>query len=157
MVAVDTDVLVLAFAFHRDARHETNARFLEFVQNSGAGVAIYSVMELLGQLSFNLPAERLVQWPSWLQDYYNLTVLYPETSTLEATEFFMDEIVQRPLQMMSERRMPFVDALILGLMERAENIETFVTWNARHFRGKTSLAVMTPAEYLQQIDDASGV
>jgi hypothetical protein len=29
MVAIDTDVFVLAFALHQDARQETNTRFLD--------------------------------------------------------------------------------------------------------------------------------
>ena len=43
---------------------------------------------------------------------------------------------------------PFVDSLVLNLAEQLEEVEAFVTWNARHFVGKTSLAVKTPEEYL---------
>lgn len=57
MVAIDTDVLLLAFAFHRDQRQMANTAFLAAIQTEDAVVAIYSVMELLGQLSFNLSAE----------------------------------------------------------------------------------------------------
>ena len=32
MVAIDTDVLLLAFAFHRDPRQEANTRFLQLVR-----------------------------------------------------------------------------------------------------------------------------
>lgn len=70
MVAIDTDVLVLAFAFHHDPRQEINRSFLAAVRPQTPLVAIYSVMELLGQLSFNLSSERLAQWQSWLQDHY---------------------------------------------------------------------------------------
>lgn len=44
--------------------------------------------------------------------------------------------------------MPFMDALIISLVERAPDVECFVTWNAKHFKGKTSLMVLTPEEYL---------
>ncbi|NOX61710.1 MAG: hypothetical protein GXP42_07165 [Chloroflexi bacterium] len=150
MVALDTDVLVLAFAFHRDPRQEVNTRFLTFVQKQKPVVTIYSVMELLGRLSFNLSAERLAQWPSWLQDRYSLSLLYPRTTNLDATTFFLNEMVDRPFEMMKKRRMPFLDALILDLVERADDIQMFVTWNARHFSGKTSLDVLTPAQYLRR-------
>ncbi len=151
MVALDTDVLVLAFAFHHDPRQETNARFLELIRERVPVVAIYSVMELLGQLSFNLSPERLVQWPSWLQDHYGLTLLYPEPGDEAGAVFWQREMVDRPLTRMRRHPMPFLDALILDLVERAQNVEAFVTWNARHFRGKMVLAVLTPAEYLAQV------
>ncbi|MDW8325881.1 MAG: hypothetical protein RMK99_04880 [Anaerolineales bacterium] len=44
-----------------------------------------------------------------------------------------------------------MDALVLNLAERTPNVTQFVTWNAKHFRGKSSLNVLTPDEYLQQI------
>jgi hypothetical protein len=28
-------------------------------------------------------------------------------------------------------------------------IDAFVTWNARHYRNKTALTVVTPAEYME--------
>ena len=148
MVALDTDILVLAFAFQRDARQDANARFLQVARAKTPAVAIYSIMELLGQLSFNLPAERLSQWPVWLQDYYNLTVLYPAVGDDGVAAFFQTEIVDRPLARMRQHPIPFIDALILQLVEQAQGVDAFVTWNARHFRGKTALPVLTPTEYL---------
>ena len=147
MVAIDTDVLLLAYAFHRDERSADNARFLEIVQGRQPAVTIYSVMELLGQLSFNLAPARLRTWPSWLQDRYGLTVLYPLAVGVDAETFFVAEIVERPLQKM-EARMPFLDALIMNLVEAAPDITAFVTWNERHFRGKTPLPVLTPAQFI---------
>ena len=105
-------------------------------------------MELLGQLSFNLSSERLVQWPSWLQDHYNLTLLYPAPGIEETAAFFQKEIIDRPLDRMRQHPIPFLDALILELVEQADVVKTFVTWNARHFRSKTALTVLTPVEYM---------
>jgi hypothetical protein len=148
MVAIDTDVFVLAFAFHQDPRQEVNTRFLAEVRTQTPSITIYSVMELLGQLSFNLSSERLAQWQSWLQDRYGLTLLYPHTANLSATAFFQDEFIERPLQRMQRQRMPFLDGFILGLVEQVASVDAFVTWNARHYQGKTPLTVLTPAEYI---------
>lgn len=148
MVALDTDVLVLAFAFQRDARQDANTRFLQAVRDRTPVVAIYSIMEFLGQLSFNLSPERLLQWPVWLQDNYNLTVLYPAADDKDATAFLQRELVDGPLARMGQHPIPFLDALILQLLEGAPGVDAFVTWNARHFRNKTLLPVLTPAEYL---------
>lgn len=154
MVAIDTDVLVLAFAFHQDARQAANTSFLETARTQTPVVAIYSVMELLGQFSFNLSAERLAQWPAWLQDRYSLTVLYPATANLTADRFFQDEFIARPLTRMQRLRMPYLDGLILDLIERVSGVDTFVTWNARHYRNKTALTVLTPADYMEKLEKA---
>ena len=55
MVAIDTDVLVLAYAFHRDPRQPANAQFLQAVITAGPATTVYNVMELLGRLPFNTP------------------------------------------------------------------------------------------------------
>ena len=76
MVVIDSDVLLLAFAFQNDSRQEINHKFLEFVQTAQPATTIYNVMEVLGQLSFNPSTERLDQWQSCLVDAYQLTVIW---------------------------------------------------------------------------------
>ncbi|MBU4226518.1 MAG: hypothetical protein KKC71_11965 [Chloroflexi bacterium] len=149
MVVIDSDVLLLAFAFQNDSRQEINQKFLEFVQTAQSATTIYNVMEVLGQLSFNLSAERLDQWQSWLVDAYQLTVIWMADAEKEMEkESFRDELFDRPYQKMRDQRMSFMDALVLSLAERAPDVECFVTWNAKHFKGKTTLTVLTPEEYL---------
>lgn len=149
MVVIDTDVFLLEFAFHRDPRYEVNARFLTVVRSRAPAITIYNLMEILGQLSFNLSPARLAQWHLWLQAAYGLTVLWPEPDEMDALAFFRQEIQEAPLVRMQDKRMAFLDALILNLAERVSEAATFVTWNARHFRDKSSLTVLTPAEYLE--------
>ncbi len=150
MVIIDTDVLLLAFAFHNDQRQETNARFLQEVQADSPAITIYTLMELLGKLSFNLSAEQLDAWPSWLLDAYRLTVIWPaQPDTPLSTATFRDEIFTRPFARMRAVNMPFMDSLILNLAERTPQAVCFVSWNARHFRDKSTLPVFTPAQYLK--------
>lgn len=150
MVIIDTDVFLLEFAFHRDARYPTNAEFLRAVRQREPAITIYNLMEILGQLSFNLSPEQLAQWRLWLQEAYGLTVIWPATRNQTAQVFFREEIYDRPLAKMQSQRMAFLDALILSLAERAPDVEAFVTWNARHFRNKTRLPVLTPSEFMEQ-------
>ena len=106
-------------------------------------------MEVLGQLSFNLSPEKLERWESWLVNAYQLTVIWsvdPDEKVIAST--FRDEIYERPFFKMREHRMVFMDALILALAEQTPDAEYFVTWNAKRFKGKSSLPVMTPEEYL---------
>lgn len=147
MVVIDSDVLLLAFAFQNDSRQEINQKFLEFVQTAQPATTIYNVMEVVGQLSFNLSAERLDQWQSWLVDAYQLTVIWMADAEMEK-ESFRDELFDRPYQKMRDQQMSFMDALVLSLAERATDVECFVTWNAKHFKGKTTLTVLTPEKYL---------
>ncbi len=151
MVIIDSDVLLLAFAFQSDKRQDVNKAFLDAVQTVQPATTIYNVMEVLGQLSFNLSPEKLEKWESWLVNAYQLTVIWsvdPDEKVVAST--FRDEIYERPFAKMREHRMAFMDALILGLAERTPDAECFVTWNAKHFKGKSSLPVMTPEEYLNR-------
>ena len=79
-----------------------------------------------------------------------MTVIWPVDPQEAAASFsFRAEIFERPFERMLAHRAAFLDALILGLAERAPDAEAFITWNARHFKGKSSLKVLTPQEYLE--------
>ncbi|MCA9972576.1 MAG: hypothetical protein KC425_20285 [Anaerolineales bacterium] len=150
MIFIDTDVLWLAFAFHQDTRQTANAAFLEQVQTAQPATTIYNVLELLGKLSFNLSPEQLDEWRSWLVNAYQLLVVWPTNPELTtAAPTFREELFERPYQKMRAAKMPFMDALILNLAERTPTATHFVTWNARHFQGKTPLQVLTPEGYVQ--------
>ena len=151
MVILDTDVILLAFAFQRDSRQPVNTAFLAQAQSKGIAITIYSLMEILGQLSFNLSADKLKAWQSWLVDAYSLTVIWPvDPENATASISFRTEIFERPLERMLTKRAAFMDALILNLAERTPGAEMFVTWNARHFKEKSALKVLTPQEFLEQ-------
>ncbi|HQY91967.1 hypothetical protein [Caldilinea sp.] len=147
MIVIDSDVLILAFAFQRDERQPINHQFLSITPPKPRGATIYSIMEVLGKLSFNLSQDQLRKWPLWLRDAYQLNIIFPAVEGQEAAGCFRREWVESPLQMMAQR-IAYLDALILHLVERTPDIDVFVTWNARHFSGKTAIRVMTPAEYM---------
>ncbi len=68
---------LLVFAFHLDNRQITNTEFLNIIQSENPAITIYSLMEIIDQLSFNLSPENLSTWQSWLVDAYHLTVIWP--------------------------------------------------------------------------------
>jgi hypothetical protein len=108
-------------------------------------------MELLGQLSFNLAPTKLDDWREWLIEVYNLSVLAPVSlDDPTATVHFKREIFDQPYAKMRSHRMAFMDALAINLAEQTPDVTSFVTWNARHFKDKTMLRVLTPAEYLAE-------
>ena len=88
-------------------------------------------------------------WQTWLIDAYQLTIIWPiEPSDPASAPFFRTEIFERPFAKMRAERMAFMDSLILNLAERTPDVECFITWNAKHFKDKSSLRVLTPEEYL---------
>ena len=68
-----------------------------------------------------------------------------------ATMNFKQEIFDQPFAKMRAHRMAFMDALAINLAEQTSRVTTFVTWNARHFKGKSTLRVLTPTVYLAQL------
>jgi len=76
MVIIDSDVLLLAFAYPKDERQKTNQKFLEAIQTALPATTIYNVMETLGQLSFNLSTDQLNQWQDWMANAHNLESPY---------------------------------------------------------------------------------
>lgn len=52
MVIIDTDVLLLAFAFQKDVRQPANSPFLKQILSEQPAITIYNLMEFLGHLSF---------------------------------------------------------------------------------------------------------
>jgi predicted nucleic acid-binding protein len=149
MVVIDSDVLLLAFAYPNDERQKATREFLEIVQTAQPATTIYNVMETLGQLSFNLSVEQLDGWQDWLVNAYNLTIIWDTDSKEKVDPETWHEIIyERPFQKMQTVCMAFMDALILSSAEHAPDVECFVTWNAKHFKGKTNLTVLTPEEYL---------
>ena len=151
MVVIDTDIFILEFAFHNDSRQAINIEFLKRVQSAEPAITLYNLMEILGQLSFNLAPAKLDDWQSWLVDAYTLTVIWPFDldEPLPAAVFFRKEIFDQPFTRMRQKRMAFLDSLVLNLAERTPDVEFFVTWNAKHFKNKSSIAVLTPDEFLK--------
>ncbi len=125
MVVIDTDVFVLEFAFHNDPRRDVNSNFLKQVRDNDSVVTVYNLLELLGQLSFNLAPTKLETWQSWLVDAYALTVIWPvepdEYTT--AASYFRKEIFDQPFTRMRQKRMAFLDSLVLNLAERTPGVE----------------------------------
>ncbi len=148
MVVIDSDVFIIHYRYRRDARFDDNAHFLQVVLEASPAITIYTLMEVLGQLSFNLSAEVLSHWPEWLRGAHGLNVLWPQADDMSADEFFGRQIYDLPFARMLAFRIPFADALMLQVAEHIPQVRTIVTWNARHFRSKTLLPVLTPVEYL---------
>ena len=148
MVIIDTDILVIEFRHQHDERYPINNQFLSAIRTTGGATTVYTLMEFLGKMSFNINPSELVKWRSWLRDAYNLVIIWPEVQSLDADNFLHSLIYEHPFERMSRKPIPFVDALILDLAEQLEETEALVTWNTKHFEGNTFLTIKTPKEFL---------
>jgi len=148
VVIIDTDILLIEFRFQRDKKYPINKQFLSSIRATGGATTVYTLMEFLGNMSFNMDPSELTKWRGWLRDAYNLVIIWPEVQGLDANNFLHSLIYEHPFERMRRKPIPFVDALILDLAEQVEETEALVTWNTKHFEGNTSLTIKTPKEFL---------
>ena len=97
MVAIDSDVFLIAHRYVRDVRAESNGRFLAEVKTAAPALTIYNLMEILGVLSFNLSAAQMRAWPDWLKARHSLAILWPELNYTAQHLFFEQIIYHLPL------------------------------------------------------------
>jgi hypothetical protein len=149
MIAIDTDVLAISLFYHHDIRFAETASFLRRV-SPPTGLCIYNLLELCGiARSHGTTARQLFQQYLSSPD---IQVLYPPVVLLDLTSYWQHQI--EAVLARVERGIRLGDAIVLWTVESC-GCESLITWNKRHFDGKTSVPVMTPAEWLSRegIDD----
>ncbi|MDI6793720.1 MAG: hypothetical protein QME81_12795, partial [bacterium] len=98
--------------------------------------------------SFNLSQANLFTLYAQFSSRYNLTLLYSPTEKKSGHDFLTDLINSTFLNITN--KMSFQDGLILYVTESHPDIERIISWNARHYRGKTHLNAQTPLDYLKE-------
>lgn len=145
---LDTDVLLLDKGYAGDRRQPVNRRFLAVVKATDPprGVTAQVLLEVVGGRSFNTPVADIPGLPAEVVKEYGLKVFPDPAAVPEYAACTVDEVVT---QMVTQ--MALGDAVTAVQIARyAPPGAIFVTWNARHFRGKMPVPVMTPEEWLQQ-------
>jgi predicted nucleic acid-binding protein len=146
MIFVDTNVFVLALRYPRDANASDNERFLDELRIRGDGVtSVINVLETCGVLSFNLNQRQLVSLNAHFARRFAIAVV-PGSGTTNVIPATVDQLLTY-----IGRRMSFGDALVAHSADMwASEAEAFVSWDARHFRGKVRFPALTPREFLQE-------
>lgn len=146
MIFVDSNVFVIDLRYPRDSSHATNARFLRALAAHGDGATtLVNVLEVAGIVSHNLNPQQLAELIAHFSRRYAVKI-YPEpTSVVRQWPCpGFDELTR-----LIAKRMSFGDALVLSQVEQyAAPGSTFVSWDARHFKGKTHLRVASPRGFL---------
>jgi len=148
MILIDSDIYAIDLMYPRDPRYALNSNFLINVAGEPKATTIFNVLEICGKASFVLPRDKLLKLYRNFAKDYAVIVLWPKTDAMLATDFLTQRVVARSMAKMMGR-MAFLDALILCVAEEHPEVDVFITWNARHFKGKTPLLVQTPREYLE--------
>jgi predicted nucleic acid-binding protein len=145
VVLIDSDVFVLDLFYRQDPRSSVNRRLIDLSAPAKA-TTIFNVLEVCGVASFRKTAEEIKRLFQEFHQVYNLSILYP---TGRAGD---EDVVPRMVAGTFTRvlkKMDFSDALILATAE-SRGVSRIVTWNTKHFDGRTSLPVMTPEAFLDQ-------
>ncbi len=149
MVFLDSNVFIIDRFFPRDQNYPVNRQFLSSLKEAQIKGALpyYTLLEICGVASFNLNEEELEKWLYLFGEIYPVEVLDPYSLTsgqkVDLGNFLSD------LSRFITKKMTIGDAVFLreAEMYRASAI---VTWNKKHFVGRTSIKVYTPAEF--QVD-----
>ena len=141
MILVDSDVFLIDLRYPRDDRFEANRSFLDrMIRCSQGATTIFNLLEICGVLSFNLNRRQLADLQVHFARRYRIRVLPNADPHARMPSFPIGDILA-----IIERRVAFGDALVLALIEVWQReITALVTWNARHFRGRTDVEVQEP-------------
>ena len=149
MILVDSNVFLIDLRYPRDPLFGVNRRFLDRLAKEGSGATtLFNLLELAGILSFNLNRQQVLDLLCMFPLQYRIAILPP--LDLEAN------LPRLPLKTLVNRiagRCAFGDALVIEAAERyAPQGSRFVTWDAKHFAGRTTMQVVTPRLALKAWD-----
>ncbi len=141
MTVVDTNVFVIDLRYRRDPLYGTNRRFLDRLAAEGSGATtLFNLLELAGILSFNLNDRQVTDLIALFPSRYRVAVLPPVDIAGTLPRLEIGALVAR-----ISNRCAFGDAMVIEAAERfAPPGSRFVTWDAEHFKGRTSLEVTKP-------------
>ena len=146
MVLLDTNVFVIDRFFPRDERYEVNKQFIAELPKMEAGFCIFSLFELCGISSFNLSPQELKRWSYHFDEVYRVEILEPQgLYTALAADWFA-RFGHRMLKLFAGK-LTWGDAVLLKAAEDYA-VEAIITWNKKHFEGRTTIKTLTPQEYL---------
>jgi hypothetical protein len=148
VVAIDSDVFIIDRRYSRDGRYAANRLFLDRVREAAPPhvTTILNVFEVCGVLSFNLGTAALQTLHEGFGAKYGVVILQPVVGWRVGIRV-VNRLLERTWVFIA-RKMAFRDAFVISTLEQHPAVGMLVTWNARHFVGKTRLNVVTPEEYL---------
>jgi hypothetical protein len=148
VIVLDADVLIVDLVYPNDPNYPANRRFLDCIEANGidSRITTQGLLEVVGKRSYNTPVAGIGLLPGILLATYHLAPVPDPATVPEYAGCTYDEVVTQIAQQMS-----LGDAVMaVQIAKFAPAATALVTWNAKHFRGKLSVPVLTPDEWLQQ-------
>jgi len=145
VTVIDSDIFIIAARFPRDQRSAENQRFLALVRQHPNlfATTVFNKLEVMGELSFGMNEAQFDRFWQEFEGHFGVRLLMPQG--VADLQGFLAALLPY-----LKRKMALGDALVLMVAESHPEVDTFITWNAKHFRGKTHLAVLTPSEFLRR-------
>jgi hypothetical protein len=146
MIAIDTDVLAVHHIFHNNPKYDTTRDFFVRTKNQPRAVTVFNLLELSGIFA---SANRAKESKTVFEKYLtagNISILFSVLTAGDARHFW--QAVTCECFARIQRDMRLGDAAILWTLETNDNIDSFITWNTKHFKDKTSIKILTPSEFL---------
>jgi predicted nucleic acid-binding protein len=148
-VFIDTDIFVRHLRYRNDVHTKKNDRFLNLLKNKKITgfTSIYNLLEVCGILSFNLSSESLLHLYSGFKERYQIKQI------LFGKSFDNNLVVEiNSIFTQFSKKMSLGDALVTACVEYYRDlVDGFVTWNDKHFIGKLTIDVYTPANLLDYL------
>ena len=147
-IFLDTNIFIIDLRYQRDPHYRINRAFLEKMRADRNGkTSIINLLELCGILSFNLTRRQLDDLFYYFPARYSVRIYPEDYLTLATVQFGMRQLFE-----MISRKLSFADVLLLQHIEsHSPKVSALITWDADHFKGKSSLEILTPEDYLSQI------
>jgi len=146
MLAFDSDLLAILHIFKVDARFEATRQFFQRIKDQPKAITIFTLLELCGIVATSTGKEDAGEIFHQYISSDDSVIIYPDLLTKDTDEFWGSLVSESFLRI--QRGMRLGDASILWALETNHDVDTFVTWNTKHFKGKTSLKILTPSEFL---------
>lgn len=148
MILLDADVILIDRKYFTDLRHPVNKAALArlLAERLPLGMVAHAVMEVVGVMSHGTPTADIAKIPDALRTIYGLSINPDPVTTPEYAGCTYAEILGQMATKMS-----LGDAVqALQIAKFVSSTATLITWNAKHFRGKLTIPVLTPEEWLLQ-------
>jgi len=147
MIAIDSDLLAIFHIFKKDPRFQITRQFFFKLTDRPKAVTIFNLLELCGMVSTATGREDASMIFHEYTSSRDVIILFPKLPAKDEDDFWATLVSECFSRI--QRGMRLGDAVILWTLETNEKIDSFITWNTRHFRDKTSIKIMSPSEFLQ--------
>jgi hypothetical protein len=123
-----------------------NKQFVGKLPELDAGFGIFSLFELCGISSFNLASDELKQWSYYFDELYSVDIVEPISLEASSASSWFGQFSGEMMDLLG-RKLTWGDAVIVKTAEDYR-VEAIVTWNKKHFEGRTDRQLFTPEEYM---------